>query len=226
MTLDEMVHKAVLLDDYAKKLAAVPLDDDPLSGVVSVEDVGDADAELKILEDLTDLPVDLPADSRLPWGSAIGLNPAQRIAARKRIVRAAWLGYQHRGAIHYTQRARRWAISTGRRSKRGQYPNYADCSAYATYLLWDATHDHHTRDFVNGAWWRAGFTGTMVRHGVRISRPALVGDCIFYGGSYWVPHHVAVYIGNGRVFSHGSESGPYILRWNYRHVTQIRRYLR
>jgi len=47
MTLDEMVHKAVLLDDYAKKLAAVPLDDDPLSGVVSVEDVGDADAELR-----------------------------------------------------------------------------------------------------------------------------------------------------------------------------------
>ena len=221
MNLDEMVHRAVLLDDYAKKLAELPLDEPPES------DEGDADAELKILEDVKDLP-DEPDETAVKglWGSAIGLNPRQRVAARKRIVRGAWLGYNHRGVIHYTQRRQRWAISTGARSKRNQYPHNADCSAYASYLLWDATVDHHLRDFVNGAFWRAGFTGTMVQHGIRIPQPTLVGDCVFYGGSFWRPNHVAVYIGHGRVFSHGSEAGPFILPWNYRRVVQVRRHLR
>jgi len=218
-TLDRMLEQAVLLDDFAKRLADLPLDDPPET------DEGDADAELKYLDPLSAAEQDAEPPIGM-WGSAIGLSPRQRVAARKRIVRAAWIGYQHRGAIHYTQRSQRWAIRTGARSKRGQYPHNADCSAYATYLHWDATVDHHLRDFINGAAWRAGFTGTMVRHGVRIGRPTLVGDCVFYGGSFWVPHHVAVYIGHGRVFSHGSESGPYILPWNYRRVVQTRRYLR
>jgi len=212
--LAEMWSRATLLDDAGRALAKVPLD--PVE-----DDLGD------LPDETTEVDLGLPEEAaRGPLGGAIGLNPAQRIAARKRILRAAWIGYQHRGNIHYTQRRNRWAISTGRRSKSGKYPNYADCSAYATYLHWDATADHRIRDFVNGAGWRAGFTGTMVRHGVRISRPALVGDCVFYGGSFWRPHHVAVYIGNGRVFSHGQESGPLILPWRYRGVVQVRRYLR
>ena len=147
MTLDEMVHKAVLLDDYAKKLAAVPLDQ-----TLEDEDEGDAEAELKEIEGLpSDLDLDAPFESRLPWGSAIGLNPAQRISARKRIVRAAWLGYNHRGSIHYTQRGR-----------AGRSPRAVARRAGATQTSPTARPTRRTscgtprttttsRDFVNGA---------------------------------------------------------------------------
>jgi hypothetical protein len=221
-TLDAMLEQAVLLDDYAKQLHAVPLDPVPGSEGIPLDETDQLDPTLE--EPWFEFDPQ-PLAGRV--GSPIGLGPRARVAARKRIVRAAWLSYNHRGSIHYTQGGGRWqGIGYGRRGKRGQFPNYCDCSSHSTWLLWDATHDRHLRDFVNGASWRAGYTGTQTRHGVRIRRPSLVGDLVFYGGSYWVPGHVATYVGRGRVVSHGSEAGPLIVPWNYRPVQQVRRYIR
>lgn len=155
-----------------------------------------------------------------------GLGRVKRIMARRRIKRAAMLSYRYRGSVHYTQGAARWqGISRRRRGRKGQYPNYADCSSLATWCYWDAVIDYGCRDFVNGAGWQAGFTGTMVRHGKRIPRPRNVGDLVFYGGSLSLPSHVAIYVGRGLVVSHGSERGPLLVPWNYRPVMQVRRYL-
>jgi hypothetical protein len=155
----------------------------------------------------------------------LGLTDPQKSASRARTLHALWLGANHRSVVHYTQGSLRWQWRW-RRAAQGEYPNYADCSAYSTWGLHEGTLPYRLGDYVNGAGWSAGYTGTMVQHGVRISRPALVGDCVFYGGSYSVPAHVAEYIGNGLVISHGSEAGPLVVPWNYRPVNQVRRYIR
>jgi cell wall-associated NlpC family hydrolase len=50
---------------------------------------------------------------------------------------------------------------------------------------------------------------------------------VFYGNQgAGIAEHVAVYVGNGMVISHGSEAGPFLLRWDYRPVNEVRRYLR
>jgi cell wall-associated NlpC family hydrolase len=60
-----------------------------------------------------------------------------------------------------------------------------------------------------------GFTGTQIQHGKRISVVQLKpGDLVFYG-RHGISH-VAIYVGNGRVVSHGSESGPLLLSTYYR----------
>jgi cell wall-associated NlpC family hydrolase len=157
--------------------------------------------------------------------SKSGHSAKTRIAARKRIRAAALLAARKRSSIHYTQGWRRWDFIRLKKPP-WKWANYADCSSLATWLHWTATaRIYGTKDYVNNAGWRAGYTGTQTRNGRRISKPSLVGDLVFYGGSYSVPGHVAIYIGNGLVVSHGSESGPHILRWNYRPVMQVRRYL-
>lgn len=160
--------------------------------------------------------------------SAIGLNFVQRRRARKRVVAAAYLTLRNAPVVHYTQGAQRWeGIAKHLRAYKGQYPHYADCSAFATWCLWDATLRHKLRDFVNGESWKAGYTGTQIDHGVRVTGTKLTGDLVFYGDQGGgIPEHVAVYVGNGKVISHGSEAGPYLLAWNYRGVNQVRRYIR
>lgn len=158
--------------------------------------------------------------------SVLGLSARQRVAARARLRVAAVHVARNRGAIHYTQRGRRWDFIRNR-CRPGHHAYYADCSALSTWLLWTSTaRVYGIADFVNGSSWAAGYTGTMVRHGQRIRRPRLVGDCVFYGGTRWVPGHVATYIGGGYVISHGSEAGPMIVPWAYRPVNQVRRYIR
>jgi len=86
-------------------------------------------------------------------------------------------------------------------------------------------------DVVNGAGWTAGYTGTMLEHGLAVRYPSnvLPGDCVIYGnGPPGV--HCAVVAGmvNGTpvVISHGSEPGPFYLAYNYRpDILQIRRYI-
>ena len=160
------------------------------------------------------------------------LTQAERKRARRRAVNAALLGYRNRAAIHYTQSSARWSgIDNGQNAARGEFPRYADCSSFSTWCLWNALQLLYRKpDVVNGARWRAGYTGTQVAHGRRVSPSRMMlGDLVFYAGSGSTPTHVAIAVGkrDGRmmVVSHGSESGPLYVPWNYRRVVQCRRFI-
>ena len=159
------------------------------------------------------------------------LTRAQRKRARSRAAQAALLARSHKGSVHYTQGAARWSgIARRRNSARGDYPTAADCSAFATWCLWNALYlTYGEPDTVNGARWQGGFTGTQIAHGRRIApSKMLAGDLVFYGSGS-TPTHVAICVGkrDGKtmVVSHGSEAGPLYLPWNYRRVIQCRRYI-
>jgi hypothetical protein len=149
-----------------------------------------------------------------------------KLDARERAVRSAMLGVKNRDKIRYTQQAARWdGINRGCRAYKGSYPTSADCSSFVTWCLWDALGGKGP-DIVNGADWKQGYTGTQVNHGKRVSLDQIRrGDLVFYGGSGGIPGHVAMYVGDGKVVSHGSDPGPMILNTTYRPVVQVRRYL-
>jgi hypothetical protein len=165
--------------------------------------------------------------------SASGLTRDQRIRCRDRVVQAAKLTLANKEHVHYTEDARRWdGIENKRNAELGQFPIYSDCSSFATWCLWNGLLLRFgLSDIVNGADWKAGYTGTMLDHGMAVRYPssALPGDCVLYGsGPPGV--HVAVVVGVVNVvpmvISHGSEPGPYYLAYNYRSdVLQIRRYI-
>lgn len=149
----------------------------------------------------------------------IHLTPRERTSARNIVLLGARKGLAHADQIHYTQSSRRWeGIDHKLRVVRGEFPRYADCSSYVTWLLWNAlTHAKgtlHIPDVVNGEHWLGGYTGTLKEHGRRVTGHLIVGDEVHYGGG--TGHHVAVYIGGGMVFSHGSEGAPYKLPVHYR----------
>lgn len=161
-------------------------------------------------------------------GSISGLSAKHRIEARDLAVRAALLGLSNREVIHYTQGARRWeGISRDLKAYKGEFPHYADCSSFATWCLWNGLDHFGVRDTVNGAGFRAGYTGTMLTHGKQVRNSAnwLRGDLFIYGHGH-PGSHVAIHIGGGIVISHGSEAGPFKLKWNYRSdLMQVRRYI-
>jgi cell wall-associated NlpC family hydrolase len=155
-----------------------------------------------------------------------GLNKHQRGVAKKLVMQAAWLAYRHRGAVHYTQGGMRWqGIRSHLIARNGHYPNWADCSSYTTWCLWNGLRHYGVRDVVNGLNWNAGYTGTQLNHGVRATGRLLQGDLVIYGRSF-PGHHVAIYVGNGMVLSHGQEAGPLYLPYRYRSdILSIRRYI-
>lgn len=158
--------------------------------------------------------------------SVSGLSEKDRQHAINRVLQAAVLGYRHADLIHYTQGDLRWqGIDRRRDASKGQYPFYADCSAYATWCLWNGLYlTFRHEDTVNGEHWQAGYTGTLMQHGVRVTSPA-PGDLVIYG-SAWPGEHVAVYTGGGLVVSHGSEAGPFLLPVHYRpDALEYRRYI-
>lgn len=160
-----------------------------------------------------------------------GLGGRHRLQARRLIKRAALGAWVRRDSIHYTQTAKRWeGIDRSRNALKGAYPSNADCSSFATWLLWVVLVNHYglTRDIANGTRWQAGYTGTLVGHGVRVKHRLnwRRGDLIFYGDPFGSTGHVAVYIGFGLVISHGSEGGPYKISWAYRRdFHSCRRYI-
>jgi hypothetical protein len=162
------------------------------------------------------------------------LTPTQKAQARDRAVQAAWLGYNHKAVLHYTQGGNRWeGIANRKNAKRGSYPNYADCSSYATWCLWNGLYlGFQSSDVVNAASWRAGYTGTMLSNGAPVGKLAnvLPGDLVLYGRGKPGEHVaivVAVKSGVPMVISHGSEAGPFYVPYNYRSdVMGIRRYIR
>jgi cell wall-associated NlpC family hydrolase len=135
---------------------------------------------------------------------------------------------EERPALHYTQTGRRWdGINKGLKAWKGQFPNYADCSSFATWCLWNGLDHFGVRDVVNGANWKAGYTGTILNHGKLVKKQSnwMRGDLIVYGNGF-PGEHVAIYIGDGLVISHGSEPAPVKVRWNYRgDFMQCRRFI-
>jgi cell wall-associated NlpC family hydrolase len=161
--------------------------------------------------------------------SVSGLSPKHRSVARKLMMNALLIGYSHASQVHYTQDLKkRWQWKKADlKAYRGEFPRYVDCSSFATWAIWNGLSHYGVRDTVNGLAWNAGYTGTMLKHGKRVnsSRNWKRGDCFIYG-SGWPGKHVAVYIGGGYVISHGSEGGPYKVRWNYRpDLMEVRRYI-
>jgi hypothetical protein len=163
--------------------------------------------------------------------SVSGLSKENRLKARQLGADAAWLIYNHRGEVHYTQGSRRWeGINKNLKAYKGEFPRYADCSSAATWVIWNGLDHFGVRDTVNGAAWKAGYTGTMLNHGkpVKNLSNVLRLDCCIYGPP--PGRHTAIVVGvkNGKimVISHGSESGPYYLPYDYRgDLYQIRRYI-
>jgi hypothetical protein len=166
-----------------------------------------------------------------------GLNAKDRATARRLFLKGVSVLMDHKDDLHYSQDMKlRWEgineeivpwYRTGRLN--GKFPHHGDCSSTGTYLLWLALNNHfHLPDKVNGAKWLAGYTGTLLDHGKHIKSPASlkIGDAVLYGNPGSTGEHVAWSIGGDRVFSHGSERGPFILPWNYRgDVMGFRRYI-
>jgi hypothetical protein len=148
-----------------------------------------------------------------------GLSNAHRAEARRVILLGVRLLMAHPAQIHYSQGPDRWeGIAKKLRIADGEYPKHGDCSSTHTWLVWNAlTHVGAMQDHVNGQHYRAGFTGTIGSHGIVVPsvRHAKVGDAVLYGPRPTY-EHIATYIGGGRVFSHGSERGPFLLGIDYR----------
>lgn len=183
---------------------------------------------LALADDPKKIPPDVPDQPEVPVrsldllatsGGVSGLSYWHKRRAVKMVQQAAVLAWRHKWAIHYTQGPLRWeGINQHKKAWRGEFPIRADCSAFGAWVLWNGLDHFHVRDCVNGLHWLGGFTGTMMMHGRKVQSP-IPGDAVFYYD------HVAMYTGGGLVVSHGSEGGPYLLPWDYRHVIDVRRYI-
>ena len=70
--------------------------------------------------------------------SASGLSRDQRIRCRDRVVQAARLTLANKEHTHYTEGPLRWdGIKNRRNAEIGQFPEYSDCSSFATWCLWN-----------------------------------------------------------------------------------------
>lgn len=143
-------------------------------------------------------------------------------------LRSFKLLYDHRDSVHYTQGGARWSgIDNHFRAAAGQFPRYADCSSAFTWCYWNAlTHVYGAKaqDVLNGSDWKAGYTGTLLAHGRKLSAPE-PGCAIIYG-SRFPGEHVAMYDRDGLCYSHGSEAGPYHLNYRYRpDILEFRAYV-
>jgi hypothetical protein len=122
-----------------------------------------------------------------------------------------------RSAIGYSQTTRMQIVRLRLRVPPLSRFIYEDCSSSVTGLYWLAgLPDPNNRGYDG-----YGYTGTQANHGqvvwhlgqpLSLLRP---GDLVFYGGGF-PHHHVTMYLGNGRVFSHGSSTGPLNLPVLYR----------
>lgn len=110
-------------------------------------------------------------------------------------------------------------------------PSSLDCSSYVTWLF--SISGAPTSGLVgrlpdpNGFGYSpVGYTGTLARHGVRISANAAlrVGDLVFYGGGYPYSHVAIVVDAIRRLVSSHGQPGVRTVPFNYRPVSAIRRY--
>lgn len=143
----------------------------------------------------------------------IAYNHIQRDKITHHVIAAAMYGYNNNGVIHYTQDGRRMQDF----APPPNVPNWTDCSGFATWCYKSGGAPDPNGFGYNGY----GYTGSMIEHGHVITTP--VKAClVFYGHPV---DHVAVYVGSGRVVSHGSEAGPMLLSLSYRgDFNHMRRY--
>jgi cell wall-associated NlpC family hydrolase len=149
--------------------------------------------------------------------------PATPSTQRAAIVKAAIYAASRAYMIHYTQSGARMQ-GVRERIRLPRVPSYEDCSSFVTWLYWLVGAPDPNGLRFNGF----GFTGTQIANGRRISESFIrPGDLVFYGGwTRWsAPTHVAIYIGGGRVVSHGSEIGPIVSSMHYRSINRIISYL-
>ena len=137
---------------------------------------------------------------------------------RARVVQAAHFYYSERDAIGYSQARPVPTIYYGLRPP--QVPRYLDCSGLALTCYWVAGCLPVLGREHQGGY---GNTWSLTRYGVQVTvdelRPA---DFVFYGSDVG---HMAVYVGSGRVVSHGSWPGPLLLPVGYREINSCRSYL-
>jgi len=130
-------------------------------------------------------------------------TPEQRI--RSAILQAAQNIYAHRESVAYSNRRPFPLYSMG-----GPIPAFIDCSGYAI----DCYHAAGARCPVSGGSYDGeGYTGSLLSAGKKVASAHYLkpGDLIFYGYTtrpslafpYGSPTHVAVYDGNGGVYSNG-----------------------
>lgn len=172
----------------------------------------------------------VPSDEHgLLGASASGLSAYHRKVARSAILHALNVSVSHSGEMSYSQGADRWSgIMHNLRAKFGQFPRTSDCSAWGTWILWNALFViFGMRDIVNGASWNYGYTGTGLRHGKIVVHDYSIqlGDIVYYGPKGSDGEHEAVAIGGGYVLSHGS-AGIHKLPIDYRPDRMcVRRYI-
>lgn len=132
---------------------------------------------------------------------------------RAAMVAYALWGYNNRAEIHYAEFRPMLYLNA-----LETLPVSEDCSTFAT-----KDYKYAGAADPNGLNYDGyGNTGTMREHGIVIPlAQALPGDLAHYDN----PQHVAIYVGNGRVISHGSEIGPLLSPVDYRPLTEIRTYL-
>ena len=140
------------------------------------------------------------------------------------VVAAAYHGAALNALTRYTQGPERWS-GIDHHVHYPRVPPAADCSAWASWLFWDARirrRGHAGTDLLNGLGWQAGNTDTMIIHGRRhrggVEWWFAGRTLLFYGGpkNGSDPEHVAVWVGNGLVATHGRDAGPEIRGWKYR----------
>lgn len=145
------------------------------------------------------------------------LEAEQEQQRRERVRQACFFYYSERDDIGYSQARPIPTLYYGIRPPA--VPRNLDCSGLAITVYWVAGCVSYL-----GAENTTGYgnTWSLARHGVQITIPELrVGDLVFYGSI----SHVAIYVGNGQVVSHGSWPGPLLLPVTYRPLHSCRSYL-
>lgn len=171
-------------------------------------------------------------------GTLSNLRPIDKQIARAIARRAALVGLKNASALHYTEGSSRWqGISEHLSSEQGHFPDWADCSSFASWCLWNGLFLRFNQpDNVNGENWSGGYTGTLLDHGQVVGNLHQVawGDLVLYGTPGTTGAHTAIITNVGtknaggvpHVVSNGSEGGPYWLPYNYRSdVMCVRRYI-
>ena len=117
----------------------------------------------------------------------------------------ALYAHAHGQPAIYTEGSGRWQ-GMNDHVKFPNLPYEADCSSFVTWLFYTCG-----RNDPNGTHYANGYTGTLTEHGKRVEAPTS-GDLVFYHrpGSSTVSH-VAMYVGDGHVVSHGKPGGPELL---------------